>query len=117
MAELTEQQRFLLAECVQAYFWLAEPAEVQEFEALVQHEPYREVSGMATTWFEEGLEKGLEEGLEAQRQLLLIMIEERFGSLATAARDELMQWPAEQLPDLARKIVHAQSLRDLGIGE
>ena len=56
-APLSDQQRFLLGECVQAYLPLDE-AQQREFERLVAAEPYAGVQAMNTTWYEKGLQQG-----------------------------------------------------------
>ena len=58
-APLTGQQRFLLAECVQAYLPLDE-TQKQEYDRLLQSESYAEVRAMNKTIYEEGIEKGIE---------------------------------------------------------
>ena len=64
-APLTDQQRFLLGECVQAYLPL-DAEQQREFERLVATEPYRGVQAMNTTWYEKGVEKGRQEGQGAR---------------------------------------------------
>lgn len=114
-APLTEQQRFLLGECVQAYLPLDE-TQRRVFERLVATEPYRGVQAVNKTWFEQGLEQGREQGLEqGQRALLREMLEDRFGNLSPAVQEHLQQLPAERLPMLARAVLRAGSLRDLGL--
>lgn len=106
---LTEQKRFLLGECVQAYLPLDEEQQ-REFERLAATEPYKGVRAMNATWFEKGIEKG-------RRELLLEQLEERFGPLPAGAAERLQEWPAERLTVLARAILHAQSLRELGLAD
>lgn len=69
---------------------------------------------MNKTWFEQGLEQGMERG---QRAILYELLEARFGSLSPAVQERLRQLPAERLAGLARAILRAQSLQDLGLGE
>ena len=64
------------------------------------------------TWLEEGLEKGVYTG---ERRILLVQLEDQFGTLSEAARQRLEAWPAEQLTDLARALLHAKSLAELGL--
>ena len=110
---LTEQQRYLLGECVQAYLPLDDELQ-QEFQKLVTGETYQGVQAMSITWFEQGLEKGIEKGY---REVLREQLEERFGSLSAAVLERFQQLPAEHLPALARSILRAQSLRELGLDE
>ena len=58
---MTDQQRFLLGECVQAYLPLDE-AQQREFERLKTSAPYEGVLAMNKTWFEQGMEKGEAKG-------------------------------------------------------
>lgn len=110
-APLTDQQRFLLAECVQGYLELDEEQR-REFERLVAGKPYEGVRAMNKTVFEEGMEKGVEKG---QRRVLHEQLEERFGPLPAAVQQRLSEWPAERLATLVRAVVRAQSLRDMGL--
>jgi hypothetical protein len=57
-APLSDQQRFLLGECVEAYLPLDE-AQKREFEKLLANEAYKGVQAMNVTSYEKGLEKGL----------------------------------------------------------
>ncbi|HTU22940.1 MAG TPA: DUF4351 domain-containing protein [Gemmataceae bacterium] len=112
-APLTGQQRYLLGECVQAYLPL-DDEQKQEFHELLAGESYRGVQAMNTTWFEQGLEKGIEKGY---RQLLQEQLAEQFGSLSPAVLERVQQLPAERLSALARALLRAQSLRELGLEE
>jgi hypothetical protein len=110
-APLTEQQRFLLAECVQAYLPL-DAEQQREFERLVATEAYQGVRAMNTTWFEKGIAKGQELG---QREILRQQLDKRFGPLAPPVLERLNQWPAERLAALALALFEARSLRELGL--
>ena len=71
---------------------------------------------MNMTSYEKGLEKGIEKGLEkGQREILRMQVDERFGPLSAAVLERIEQLPAEQLKPLGKALVHAQSLRDLGL--
>jgi flagellar biosynthesis/type III secretory pathway protein FliH len=118
-APLTEQQRFLLGDCVQAYLPLDE-TQYREFERLLVTEPYRGVQAMNTTWFEKGVEKGIEKGIEkgfdkGRRELLRELLQERFGALPQSVEDRLQQLPPERLTSLSKAILRAQSLKELGL--
>jgi hypothetical protein len=106
-APLSEQQRFLLGECVQAYLPMDEEAK-RQFERLLASEKYHGVQAMNMTSYEKGLEKG-------QREILRMQIDERFGPLSPAVLERIEQLPAEQLKPLGKALVHAQSIRDLGL--
>jgi hypothetical protein len=105
-APLSDQQRFLLGECVQAYLPLDE-AQQREFERLVAAEPYGGVQAMNTTWFEKGIEKG-------RRLALRELLEAQFGPLSSTVLAQLEQLPLERLPPL-QKALKAQSLAELGL--
>src|SRR5262249_36564312 len=91
-APLSDQQRFLLRECVQAYLPLDE-AQKREFERLLATEPFQGVQAMNVTAYEKGIEKGRRESV---RELLT----ERFGELSAAVLQKLEQLPLERLPAL-----------------
>jgi hypothetical protein len=93
-----------------------EEAQQREFERLVGSEAYHGVQAMNTTWYEKGLEQGLVKGQEkGRREMLRELLEERFGPLPAPAVERLEQLPAERLKTLSRAVLHAQSLRDLGL--
>jgi hypothetical protein len=110
-APLTEQQRFLLAECVQAYLPLDEEQQ-REFQRLVATEPYQGVRAMNTTWFEKGIAQGIEKG---KRETIGEILEEAFGPLSARAQKRLQQLSSEELRQLAKVIRRAASLRELGL--
>ena len=82
----------------------------REFERLLASEKYHGVQAMNTTSYEKGLEKG-------QREILRMLIDERFGPLSPAVLERIEQLPAERLKPLGKALVHAQSLRDLALEE
>jgi hypothetical protein len=110
-APVTEQQRFLLAECVQAYLPL-DAGQQREFERLVASPPYQGVQAMNVTWYEKGMAKGRE---KERRELVGAQLEERFGPLPAAVVERLEQMPAEQLLAVGKALVRAQSLAELGL--
>jgi hypothetical protein len=114
-APLTDQQRFLLAECMQGYLDLDEEQR-REFENLVSGKPYEGLRAMNKTVYEQGMEKGMEKGLDqGQRRVLGELLQERFGPLPAAVQQRLAEWPAERLPTLVRAVVRAQSLKEMGL--
>jgi hypothetical protein len=116
-APVTDQQRFYLAECVQAYLPL-DAAQQEEFERMMTSEPYKGVQAMRATWFEQGEAKGEARGMErGQRAILALQLEERFGPLRPQVRQRLEALSAEQLAELARGLLRAKSLRELGLEE
>jgi hypothetical protein len=69
---------------------------------------------MNTTWFEKGIERGrTQERLEIARELL----KTRFGSLSAKSVARLQAFSAEQLSELIKQIIKANSLRELGLEE
>jgi hypothetical protein len=125
-APLTDQQRFLLGECVQAYLPL-DPEQQREFERLVATEPYRGVQAMNTTWYEKGLEKGRQEAQamnttwyekgeeEGRRAVLGELVEEKFAPVSPAVQERLQRLDAERLVPLTKAVLRAESLRELGL--
>ncbi len=118
-APLTDQQKFLLAECVQAYLPLDE-AQQQEYERIVAGEPYQGVTAMNTTWFEKGIKKGREEGREEGREIglrdvLPDQLQDRFGPLPDKVLDRLQKMSGEELTKVGKALVRAKSLKDLGL--
>ncbi len=118
-APLTDQQRFLLGECVQAYLPLDE-AQQREFERLKTSAPYEGVLAMNKTWFEQGMEKGEAKGEakgeeKGRREFFREMLEDRFGPLPAAALAKLEQVPMDRLRLLRKSLQDAKSLRELGL--
>lgn len=74
-APLTEQQRFLLGDCVQAYLQMDEQQR-QEYDRLLAEKSYSKVLTMNKTVFESGLEKGMEKGMQ---KVLLRLGTKQFG--------------------------------------
>lgn len=109
-APLSEQKKFLLAECVQAYLPLDEPQK-QEYERLLLGEPYTEVRAMNKTVFEEGLEKGIEKGMQI---ILLRQGSKRFGppSEGAEARIRSVQ-DISRLEELTDRILEVHSWQEL----
>jgi hypothetical protein len=101
--EVREYQRFLLAECVEAYFPLSKN-EWKQYRRLTRAPENQEVRVMLTFSQAEG-----------QRTLIERQLEKRFGPLSPAVRGKLEDWPNEKLADLALALLDAASLRDLGL--
>ena len=94
-----------------------------------------EVKIMQMTWADKMVAKGREEGLsmgiargreegiargqlQGARQVLAGQIEYRFGSLSDACRRQLERIEdPQEIDQLARRLVEAQSLRDLGLDD
>jgi hypothetical protein len=122
-APLTDQRRFLLGECVQAYLSLDERQQ-GEFEKLTASEGYQKVRAMNTTWYEKGLEKGrsemnttwYERGLEKGRlEVLVDLLADKFGPLSPEIEMKLQGLNAAELGELRKRLINAQSMQDLGL--
>jgi flagellar biosynthesis/type III secretory pathway protein FliH len=123
-ADLTDWQRYLLVNCVETYVQWDQAAQ-EEYEALLAEKGNEKVATMEMTWagriarearesaLQEGLEKGREEG---KRDLLLDLLERRFGTLpeTTVQRVRALTSP-EELSRLAGRVLDAPSLDDLGL--
>lgn len=122
-APLSEQNRFLLAECVQAYLPMTQEQQ-QAFERLVATEPYAKVQAMNVTVFEKGIRHGLEQGLQqglqqgkelGRRELAIDLLDSRFGPLSAAVRERIQTMSLEELTVLVKRSAQVQSLADLGL--
>jgi Domain of unknown function (DUF4351) len=102
-----EQRRLLLADFVEAHLPL-DDAQKREMEALLATEKYAEVRAMNKTHFEKGEEQG-------RRDALREIIEARFGALSAAVDARLKEMPLAELKELAKALLKAQSLADLGL--
>ena len=116
-APLSPHQRFLLAECVQAYLKLDEKQK-REYYQLLQSEVYAEVRSMNKTVFEEGIEKGIEKGkLIGLQELALTLLEERFGPVSTPLREYVENLSLDPLRQLTLRILNAKTLADAGLSQ
>jgi hypothetical protein len=118
-AGLSDQKRFLLGNCVQAYLPMDE-TQRREFDQLLATETYRGVQAMNTTWYEQGIEKGMERGIEEgiakeRRESLRELLEERFGPLSPEVLARLDRLPVERLQPLRRAAIKAGSLAELDL--
>lgn len=115
--QTNEFQEFLLLECRETYLTLGR-SEQAEFDQLLQTAEFRETGKMIQLRFdqvrEEGRQLGREEG---DRNLVLQLLERRFGKVPRRDRQRVKDWPAEQLADLALRIGAVASLKELGLDE
>ncbi|MEM8961600.1 MAG: DUF4351 domain-containing protein [Acidobacteriota bacterium] len=114
---LTPRQGFLLIECVETYLQL-EDAEQDEYERL--RKDVREVGTMQTRWFEEILEEGRREGhvqgqASGKREMLVRLLERRFGELPNVSRERIATTDPTELDRLTDALLDARSLADLGL--
>ena len=131
-ADLDEDRRLLLVNCVETYLQLS-PRETAEIDALRAREENREVHAMEMTWAdrlrEEGWKSGRQEGreegrrrerekaLRALRPLLLELLGERFGPVPERVRSHVEEIESvERLTRLARLGLTAESLEEMGLG-
>lgn len=130
---LSEQERYLLGECVEAYLPLDE-SQWDEFHRVLSTAPYEKVKKMRATTRElgiregrekgirEGREKGIREGREegrqeALREFLRILLEERFGPLTKRVARRVDSLPTDRIRAVFTQALRADSLRDLGFDD
>lgn len=126
-AKLDHRRQTILVECLEAFTPL-DRSQRREFERLVASEPYQEARHMTKTIFDEareqgfekGIEKGLQQGIEkgkhqALHELLLLQLEQKFGPLSQRVRARLARQTEAESRTLARKLLTAESLKDLGL--
>lgn len=119
-APLSEQERFLLGECVHAYLSPLDEEQQRQYENLLELEAYAEVRAMNQTVYEKGLEEGIEKGIEEGRlqgriDLLCTLIEARFGPISDEVRRALERLSADELRSLAPRVAEVGKLADLGL--
>jgi hypothetical protein len=111
----SDQRRFLLTECVQAYLPLEGPQR-EEYEQLLVSKPYEGVMKTEMTTFEKGealgRQKGMDQGL---RRMLQMLLENRFGPLTPVVRQRLDAVPSNKLEELGQALLHGKSLREMGL--
>jgi hypothetical protein len=100
-------RKFLLGDCLVSYGASGE-IEQQDFLKLLEREEYREARDMTVTWYDQGVQHG-------QRELIRSLLEARFGPLREDSLACLQSWPANRLEELAKNLLIAKSLRDLGL--
>lgn len=110
-APLSDQKRYLLSECVQAYLPM-DKTQKDEIKKLLATEKYAGVRAMNKTWFEEAEEKGV---AKERREMLQEWMEERFGPLSPSVAERLEKMSLDELMAVRKAIRHAQSLSDLGL--
>lgn len=116
---MSDQKRFILRECIQAYL----PIDEEQKRALVgilETEKYSGVKAMNKTVYEEGIEKGIEKGIETgeirgRRAVLREQLEARFGAVSPSINERLNQMSLQELIDLGKTLIRAQSLAELGL--
>ncbi len=111
---------FLLVDCVENYLQL-EAREVAEFEALHSRRENQEVRTVAMTWSEkiaaQGEARGEAKGeTKGVREVLLLLLAERFGPLPEGARRQVEEISSlQRLTQLAKRVLTAHSLEEMGL--
>ena len=115
-ASLDAEERFVLVNCIENYLQLTASGEAEEFASLAASHCWRTptVSTSLITWTDRLLFEG---GRQGARQVLLGVLEERFGPLPDKARQRIEKIRSiERLTLLAQKAVTAKSLKSLRLG-
>jgi hypothetical protein len=116
-------RRFLLAECVEAYGTLDE-TQTQQLQALLNTKEYQEVRPLMITTYERGKAQGKAEGLmegklegkvAGWREIALLQLEAKFGTLSTQAIERINSLSTEQLRTLLIDLAKARSLQELNL--
>jgi hypothetical protein len=104
-----DKRRYLLRECLEAYSEL-DPAQRQQFDALLDTARYQEVKSSMITTFERGR-------LTERREMALMLLEDRFGPLSPDVRQRVEALSFDELRQLIRDVHKAQSLKELRLEE
>ncbi len=103
-----EYRRYLLAECLQKYSDL-DPAEWERLQALLITPKHKESHPMGFSYFDHGQMAALREAAEG-------LLGAKFGApLAAPVKQRLKALELTQLKELVRKLIAAQSLKELGL--
>jgi hypothetical protein len=114
-ARLSQEKRFLLQECVEAYLRL-DANQKEEFDRLLSTPAYRKARAMNLTSYERGEKRGLETGLDkGRREVVHSQLVERFGQLPTKASKRLERMSSAELMALSKALLRANSLKELGL--
>ncbi len=106
-SEQNSYRRYLLVDCVEAYWPLSGPQR-QEYDELMRSERYKGVRPMVTTIFDEVR-------YQERRDLLRMQLETRFGTLSPQAQQRLKALTPERMRELAIAFARGQSLQDMGL--
>lgn len=118
-APVTEQQRFLLGECVEAYIDLPD-AELTRFRGIIASNASGRVAAVNKTTYDRGIEAGMEMGVELGRRLAVLelleaQLQSKFGPLTADTTTALRAMSDDQLKQLAVTLPAAASLAELGL--
>ena len=105
---LNEVEKSLLINFIVTCFQLT-PEEEADFQRLLKQEEYQEVREMRQTYFDKLEQRGM-------RKILTQQLQAKFGTLPKAVADKIQTIEAEnELTELAKKVVTATSLAELGL--
>jgi hypothetical protein len=104
-----DRRRDLLQECLEAYSEL-DPAQPRQFRALLDTAPYQEVKARMVTTFDQGR-------VTERRETALMLLEDKFGPLSPTVRQRVEALSPDELRQLTRDLLKAQSLKDLRLEE
>jgi predicted transposase YdaD len=97
----------ILPEGLKQSFW-------QELKAYEEERKVPYITSVEEIGFERGIHQGRQEGRqEGQRSLILLLLEQRLGSLPIAIHDRLAQLSLPQLETLAIALLHFSTLAEL----
>jgi hypothetical protein len=112
-APLTEQQRFLLAECVNAYLPL-DAAGQRKYEQLIESATDNRVKAMNKTPYDRGMEAGIETGeLRAMRTVAVALLESRFQSVPHTYLRRVEAMTVPELHQFTLRIAKADKIEHL----
>lgn len=107
--QLNDWQTWLLFDCLIAYSGMDEK-DRNELEQIMAAETNKPNFPYTRTWFDDGMEQGM-------RQLLKSQIEQRFGPLSDNSRQKLAAMPVEEMMELGKALLKAESLSALGLSD
>jgi hypothetical protein len=102
-------RQFLLTECLETYAKLDE-TQRQQFNALLDSEPFREAKPLMITTYERGKIEG---EIKAFRKMALLQLETRFGPLPPSVQHRVSEMDIEQLSKLLVNIVKVTTIEEL----
>ena len=110
-----EMRKYLLCECVETYLPLEE-VQMNEYENLLVTPPYQGARKFGKTSFQLGREEGEREGeRKGERKVIRELLVTRFGKLSEEVGKRVDSCSDAELLELAKKILTASSLQELGL--
>ena len=111
-SSLNEAEKALLINFIATYYQL-NPDEEAEFHRRLEGEEYQEVKEMQETYFDKLQRQGAVQGMQ---ELLAQLLQSKFGSLPQTVADKIQTMESQdELTELAKKVVTASSLTELGL--